>query len=204
MRFIHNRVRGAELEAAALEPFEIIRTPLAQRSERIFPDERPGWGGPGTTYEAYEISLARGKLIPGRRDGAGYAIVMQNGAGLSILSLPTFYDNGAMMAVLLGMPDAILYATLYTIWRTADEAATEARDATATRYARAIVEKRTKVKRRGGKAYVEILPMYEASASYPGMPPTPVPGRFRDAETAHAEARRLHPHAASFTASPVE
>lgn len=198
--FICNRVRGAEAGAKALEPFEVVRTPLAERSSRIFPDRD---GGPGVTYESHEISLARGKARAGLREGAGYALVMRNGSGVSVLGLPTFYDGGAMVAALLAMPDPILYATLYTLWRVADEADDEAKHETARRYSQAFVDKRLKKKRRNGSVYVEILPWFSASASYHGQPPTPVPGRYDTAEAAFEAARAAHPNAHSFSAAPI-
>lgn len=196
--FICNRLRG-EAEAAALEPFEIVRRPLAQRSERIFPGAD---GRPGTTYESHEVALGRSRLS--HRDGGGYVIIMTNGSGVSVVGVPTFYDNGAMMRTLLEAPDAVLYATLYTMWRMADDAATEAAQRTRQQWANAHIDKRIKVKRRSGQRFVEIVPWYVGSASYAGQPPKPVAGRWATAEAAFAAAKAEHPDAASYSATPQD
>jgi len=199
--FISMRVRGAEAEAAAVAPFEEIRKPLADRPSRIFPGEN---GRPGTTYESHEITLARGRLTAGLPNGSGYVIIMRNGSGVSVLHLPTFYDGGAMVAAFLAMPEPVLYATLYTMWRAADDAWTEAEKRTRNTWAQAYVDKRIKARRKGGRAMVEVLPLYQASASYTGQPPVSVPGSFRTPDEAFAAAKAAHPGAASVSAAPIQ
>lgn len=155
VRFGHGYETGSRGRCEAFDGFEIIAAPLsgddnAGRASRVFPGRN---GSPGVTYASHEIKLAR--WADGR--GRELYILMHHGGGREVLSLPSFYDGGALEAHILSLPERLQYALLYTIWSTAANARREAQIETAEHWATAFREKRIKTRRKGGRARVEIV-----------------------------------------------
>lgn len=155
--FICSRVCGGEAERTAFDGFEILANPLggtstADRARRSFPGRD---GGPGVTYASHSISLAKREgARPHDRD---LFILMENGGGRSVLRFPMIGDGGAAREALLSQPEPVLYALLYAIWQTADNARGDSASETAHKWAMAYNDGRIRKRRRSGQVslYVE-------------------------------------------------
>lgn len=140
----------------AFDGFDIIAAPLgefdnAARESRVYrrPDGRGGERG--TDYGSHAIKLARMK-----HDGALY-ILMHHGGGREVWRVPEFYDGGDLAAHIVGLPDRLQYALLYSMWQMARYAREQAQAETRAQWAQAIADKR--IRRRKGR--VEIVPQWE-------------------------------------------
>jgi hypothetical protein len=136
--------RGTAEFATAFDAYSIIRTPLPEYEDRVF--KKPEGGG--TCYGSHTLHLATGLETFEKNDRY---ILMQHGSARVVLKLPTFYsDGGAMRDAWEAMPDAVLYATLYTIQKAITQAAADALYAEADRWAKAHVENRIRRKKAQG------------------------------------------------------
>jgi hypothetical protein len=166
IRFGHGYETGSRGRCEAFDGFTILAAPLHQegdayqaafgpkaRETRVF-NQQPNGNG-GTCYGAFAIKLAS-------REGSGEAgrdlyILMHHGAGREVLKLPQFYDGGALRKAILAMPEREQYSLLFMIWKTANNARSEAQAETRQRWVSAIVQKRIRQKRRNGMVRVEIV-----------------------------------------------
>lgn len=162
--FISNRVCGGEAERTAFDGFTVLANPLggfsnADRERRVWRSPGSTWG---TTYGSHSIHLATEQ---GER-GRGLFLLMENGAGRSVLAIATGPDWRAMRDAFLAMDERTLYAMLYSIWSTADNADTAARSDTAGKWAQAYADGRIRKRRatstRGAR--VEIMAEWETKA----------------------------------------
>ncbi|MCO5067054.1 MAG: hypothetical protein M9924_22065 [Rhizobiaceae bacterium] len=161
IRFGHGYEQSDRGRCEAFDGFDIIAAPLgefdnASRDSRVF---KRGSGN-AVTYASHAIKLARMSGVHSR----GYLyILMHNGSGREVLSIPSFYDGGDLEATIIGLPERVQYALLYTIWKTARNARYEAQEQTAQQWATAYKEKRIRRRRatrtRGPR--VEIIPDWE-------------------------------------------
>lgn len=140
----------------AFDGFEVLCNPLGgydkeDRESRVFGKQANGNGG--TTYDAFSIKLAKQEY-----DRELY-ILMQHGAGREVWKIPQFYDGGALADHILAMPERVQYALLFSMWKMASEARTQAHNETRAKWAQAYVDGRIKkhraTKTRGAR--VEIV-----------------------------------------------
>lgn len=146
----------------SFDPFDIIAAPLpgygnAEREARVF-GRHNGQEGTGCDYGSHVLALAVFKDASAYKGTRSLYILVQHGGGREVLAIPTFYDRGDFERALLAMPPRIQYATLYSLYNMASAARSQTATETASRYSKAIIEKRIKVRRKGGYAKVEILP----------------------------------------------
>lgn len=180
-------------EDRTFDPYEVVAFPLPTRESREFTR---------VTYASHEIRLGRERGGHGFR--GGYVILMRNGSGSQVVTIPQPSDEGEMIAAWLAMPEKALYCTLYTVWEAATAAHREGLQETADRYAQAFVDKRLKIRRKNGRGRVEILPIYRVEAKDDaGELVGELPGPFREADAAFAAARLAYPGAKSVSAIPL-
>lgn len=160
----HGYETGSRGRCEAFDGFEIIAAPLHQegegwqaafgdkaRASRSFPRKD---GRPGVTYDSHAIKLARQK-----HDGALY-ILMHHGGGREVWRVPEFYDGGDLAAHIIGLPERLQYALLYSIWSMASDARLQGSIESDVKWRLAIVDKR--IRRR--KGHVEIIPQWETDS----------------------------------------
>lgn len=162
VRFGHGYEQSARGRCEAFDGFEVIAAPLggfdqAARDSRVFRRT----SGNATTYASHAIKVAKLTGTSG-----GLYILMHHGGGREVLAIPTFYDGGDLEKTLLGMPERLQYALLYTIWQTARNAREQAQSETTRQWAQAFAEKRIRRRRatKSRAARVEIIPEWEANA----------------------------------------
>lgn len=126
--------------------FEVLKRPCAERESRIFktsPEKA------GTCYRAYNLTLAREQY------GRALVILIQHGGGKEALRVGNVY--GLEADWLLEIADERrLYAALWSLYKTADAARTDAAQTTAHKYCEAFATGRLKKRRRNRRLYVEI------------------------------------------------
>lgn len=167
VRFGHGyENHSTEGRCTAFDGFEIIAAPLHQEGEgwkaafgnearesRIFRRVN----GNGTDYGSHAIKLGKAQF-----DGALY-ILMQHGGGREVLRVPQFFDGGDLAEHILSLPERLQYSLLYTIWKTAYYARSQAQAETRHEWAQAIADGRIRkhraTKTRGAR--VEIIPQWE-------------------------------------------
>lgn len=155
IRFGHGYETGSRGRCEAFDGFDVIAAPLgdfdnASRESRIFRRDNGRGGSDGCCYGSHAIKLAK------QRFNTDLFILMQHGGGREVLRVPAFYDGGALEAAILAMPERLQYALLYSIWKTAAAARSQAQSETGQKYAKAFVEGRLKKRRRQGRVYIEI------------------------------------------------
>jgi hypothetical protein len=146
----------------AFDGFETIAAPLHQegegwqaafgneaRASRIY--NKSGVPGRGVTYGSHAIKLAK---MP--HDSALY-ILMHHGGGREVWRVPEFYDGGDLAAHIIGLPERLQYALLYTLYSLASDARRQGQTETRAEWSKAIADKR--IRRRKGR--VEIIPQWE-------------------------------------------
>lgn len=149
----------------AFDGFEIIAAPLHQegdgwqaafgnaaRESRIY--NKSGVPGRGCDYGSHAIKLAR---MP--HDSALY-ILMHHGSGREVLRVPEFYDGGDLAAHIIGLPERLQYALLYTLYKTASYARDQGQAETQRNWAQAFADKRIRKRKKGGAYRVEIIPQW--------------------------------------------
>lgn len=153
----------------AFDGFDIIAAPLHQsgegwqaafgkeaRESRIF---RRDNGRGGTDYGSHAIKLAKLSGALGHEVFRDLYILMHHGGGREVWRMPRFWDGGDLEAAILAMPERVQYALLYSIWRIASEARTQAQAETRQQWAQAIgdgrIKKHRATKTRGAR--VEII-----------------------------------------------
>lgn len=158
----HGYETGSRGRCEAFDGFDIIAAPLHQpgegwqaafgnaaRESRIY--NSSGIPGRGCDYGSHAIKLARQK-----HDGALY-ILMHHGGGREVWRVPEFFDGGDLAAHIVGLPERLQYALLYTLYSMARDARSQAQAETRREWAQAIVDKR--IRRR--KGHIEIVPQWE-------------------------------------------
>lgn len=168
----HGYEQGDRGRCEAFDGFDIIAAPLHQygegwqaafgteaRASRVFYRDNGRGGTSGTDYGSHAIKLAR---LSGETRGDLY-ILMHHGGGREVLRVPEFYDGGDLEAAIIALPERLQYALLYSIFKTASEARTQAQTETRLQWAQAIndgrIRKRRATKTRGAR--VEIIPQWE-------------------------------------------
>jgi hypothetical protein len=164
----HGYESGDRGRCEAFDGFEIIAAPLHQegdgwqaafgdkaRESRVYrrPDGRGGERG--TDYGSHAIKLAR------QRHDSDLYILMHHGGGREVWRVPSFYDGGDLAAHIIGLPERLQYALLYTLYSMANNARTQAQAETRREWAQAFSDKRIRKKRKGGSVRVEIVPQWE-------------------------------------------
>jgi hypothetical protein len=87
--------------------------------------------------------------------GNGRYIACRHGGGTVCYELP---HRAGIDFVFAGLDSDGRYWLMYAIWTAASKAAKESRANTERTWAEAVAEKRTKIRRRHGRRYVEIVP----------------------------------------------
>lgn len=162
VRFGHGYEQGSRGRCEAFDGFDVIAAPLGgfdqpARDSRIFRRA----SGNATTYASHAIKLAKLTGTSG-----GLYILIHHGGGREVLAIPTFYDGGDLVNTILGMPERVQYALLYTLWKTARSARDQAQAETTRQWAQAYAEKRIRQRRatKTRAARVEIIPEWEVDA----------------------------------------
>lgn len=155
----HGYETGSMGRCTAFDGYEVIANPLGGRDE-AGRSQRKG-GVFHCDYSSHSIALAvrKGGIVPARHDEL--YILMQHGGGREVLRIPTFYDHGEFRAMLLSMPEPLLYATLYTIYNAADNARSQGVRETQHKWAEAFVDNRIRRKRSRGQVTVSVETPFE-------------------------------------------
>lgn len=169
----HGYEIGSRGRCTAFDGYTVIANPMggndaAGRASRC--------GGPfRCDYQSHVIQLAT-RDADHRREGAepDLYILMHHGGGREVLRIPSFADRGAFAAALLAMPEAVQYATLYTMYSIASEAARQEGARTRTEWGMAILEKRIRTKRKGGRTTVSVETQFEKDLRLGIVKPTAV------------------------------
>lgn len=166
IKFGHGYETGSRGRCDAFDGLTILAAPLHQEGdgwEAAFGskarESRVFWrdGGRGTDYGSHAIKLAQ-------NDSGDLRILMHHGGGREVLAVPHFYDGGDLRAMILGLPERLQYALLYTIWQAARNAREEAQAETRQKWAEAFAAKRIRKRRRNGMVRIEIMEQWEADA----------------------------------------
>lgn len=148
----------------AFDGFTVIANPLggfsnADRERRVF-SIKPG-GETKVTYGSHAISLAY-QTCDGERASRDLFILMENGSGREVLRVRNGISGNPLEAMLLALPEALLYSLLYTLWDTANDARNAAETATAIKWRDAFLDGRIRKSRpRGGYFRVTVESEFE-------------------------------------------
>jgi hypothetical protein len=141
----------------SFDGFTVLAEPLPTRESRVFKGEN---GRPGVTYASHSLKLAKRE---GRFSERGLFILLEHGGGRAVISFSPCYDNGAALAALLALPEAILYSILYGIAKGVEQADLVARSETAQVWSQAFCDGRIRKSRaKQGRRTVTIDPEKKA------------------------------------------
>jgi hypothetical protein len=135
----HGYESGSQGRCELFDGFTMLAEPLgdwsdADRARRVFGN---------VTYGSHIFKLAVRTEEAAKRSRSLYLLV-HHGGGREVLRIVQY--SGAlvdvMLAAWLAMPEAALYATLHTLYRTAYEARDVAKESEGSRWRQAAVEKR--------------------------------------------------------------
>jgi hypothetical protein len=159
----HGYETGSRGRCTAFDGFEIIAAPMGG-TDAVFRCD----------YQSHSIRLAvRAETRLGDRPGDLY-ILMQHGGGREVLRIPTFYDHGEFREALLAMPEAVQYATLYTMYEIASQAGAQRAGETRREWGEAFLDGRIRRKRSRGRITLTVETPFERDLRTGKVSPTTV------------------------------
>ncbi len=154
----HGYEAGSQGRCTAFDAYHVIARPLPTPEERSFSD---GPNSPGVTYGSFSLMLAHSKAesdagLATRTRARSLYLLIQHGGGREVMALPGFASGAGMIDAWRAMPDAALYATLFTLYRTAQAARDVARDEERIAWKQAHVDKRIRTRRRPSTGTIKV------------------------------------------------